>query len=239
MKTIQYIFNLKLKPEQIYDFRGAIIHYAGAENHLFHNRNYDNGNWGKPIERYPKIQYRSIKGYAAIWAMDEGIEALQKLMNKDGNIPDFELYGIAAPLYKIEKDTDSLLPQYTDVWHYYTLHHFIPLNTETYKTYKALETFKEKAAYLEKKIVDEILLFSYAVEDWQLQPGQPVKVEITDILSITKALLRTKGDDGQLLKMRPISFQLQLRCNLLLPEGISLGRHKAYGYGVLHGLSES
>lgn len=235
MKTAQYIFNLSLKPEQIYDFRGALIHLAGAENDIFHNREYANGKWGKPIERYPKIQYRSINGYAAIWAMEEGIEALQKIMKKDG-IPHFEMHGVDKPLLKTDKDTQTFIPEVDNTWHYYTLQHFIPFNAATYAIYKKQENYTDKIHYLEKKITDEILLFSYAVNDWNIAPEQRVKTEIVDVLNISTALMQTKDNLGRRVKIHPLSFRLAIRINASLPHGISLGRHKAYGYGILNTL---
>lgn len=233
MHTLQHTFQLKIKPQQIYDFRGAIIDLAGPENDLFHNREFKNGIWGNPIERYPKIQYRVDDGCASIWAMDEGVKALKKIMRK-GMIANFEMYGTETPLQTIkEKENKGFQPAVTKDWHYYNLKHFIPMNTKKFEEYKSLITYKEKIALIEKIIVDEILLLSYAVTDWNLTKKQWVKVEIIDIFQKTAARLKTKKNNGDFFTAHPNSYYLQFRTNALLPAGIALGRHKAYGYGIL------
>lgn len=232
MHTLQHTFQLKIKPQQIYDFRGAMIDVAGPENDLFHNRVYKNGVWGDPIERYPKIQYRIDNGFATIWAIDEAVKALKKLLKKDG-IPTFEMYGVHTPLQSIkEKENNGFEPSVTTNWQYYTLKHFIPFNPKKYEEYKSKPTYKEKISVLEKIIVDEILLFSYAIH-WQIPKTSVVKVELCDILQQSAARLKTKKENGDFFTAYPTSYYLQFRTNALLPTGIALGRHKAYGYGIL------
>ena len=237
MHTLQHTFQLKIKPQQIYDFRGAVIDLAGPENDLFHNREYNKGVWGNPIERYPKIQYRVDDGSASLWAMEEGVKALKKIMKK-GNIAAFEMYDVETPLQTIkEKENKGFVPAVTEDWHYYHLRHFIPFNPEKYTEYRSKSTYKEKISIIEKIIVDEILLFSYAI-NWSIPKEQRVKVELCDILQKTVARLKTKSDTGDFFIAHPNSYYLQVRTNAALPDGIALGRHKAYGYGVLETTEE-
>ena len=232
MHTLQHTFQLKIKPQQIYDFRGAIIDLAGPENDLFHNREFKNGVWGNPIERYPKIQYRVNDGCATIWAIDEGVKALKKIMKK-GTIASFEMYGAETPLQTIkEKENKGLEPSISQDWNHYNLKHFIPFNPKKYEEYQSKQTFKEKISIIEKIIVDEILLFSYAI-NWNIPKEQRVKVELCDIMQKTAARLKTKTDNGDFFTAHPNSYYLQIRTNAKLPDGIAFGRHKAYGYGVL------
>ena len=210
MHTLQHTFQLKIKPQQIYDFRGAIIDLAGPENDLFHNREFKNGVWGNPIERYPKIQYRVEDGCATLWAMEEGVKALKKMMKKDA-IPNFEMYGVDTPLQSIkEKENKGFEPAVIKEWHLYTLKHFIPFRPEKFEEYKKLTTYVEKIALIEKIITDEILLFSYAI-NWNLTKKQWVKVELCDILQKTTARLKTKTESGDFFTVHPNSYQLQFR----------------------------
>ena len=73
MHSLSLTFDLQISPQQIYDFRGAIIYLMGLQNDLFHNREVlSETSLGKPLERYPKIQYRIQDRRATLWGIDEG-----------------------------------------------------------------------------------------------------------------------------------------------------------------------
>lgn len=228
MNTISLTFDLRIRPQQIYDFRGAIIHLTGVENDLFHNREVQaDGSIGKPLERYPKIQYRTIDGKATLWGLDEGAAALKQLSEKQ--LEDFEMFGVQTPLHIIRQIEVHHFQPEISAPATYRIRHFIPLNDEKDKEWNTLEIYTEKIKMLEQILLNELVLFSYAVQ-WEL--SEKLQVQIKDILHQSAARYKTREGKHTINKYFK-SFDIIFRVNALLPDGISLGRHKAYGYGVL------
>lgn len=228
MNTLSITFDLRIRPQQIYDFRGAIIHLTGGENGLFHNREVlADGSVGKPLERYPKIQYRIIDGKATLWGLDEGAAALKQLSEQQ--LEEFEMFGVQTPLRIIHQIEDYHFQPGISAPATYRIRHFIPLNDVKDKEWNALDTYTEKIKMLEQILLNELVLFSYAVQ-WEL--SEKLQVQIKDILHQSTARYKTREGKQTIYKYFK-SFDIVFRVNALLPDGISLGRHKAYGYGIL------
>jgi len=233
MNTLSLTFDLRIRPQQIYDFRRAIIALAGTGNDLFHNREVlPDGSEGHPLQRYPKIQYRIQDGYASLWAMNEGVDALKALMKPKEGFDQFEMFGIHTPLRIIQKTEDRNFSCEVNEFQIYRLRHFLPFNTEKYQEYQASELFKDKITLLEQGILNELVLFSYAA-GWTLPEKPRLKVQLKDILHLSTGRYKTADDHGRMVFKYSKAFDLLLQINAWLPEDISLGRHKAYGYGVL------
>ena len=232
INTLSVTFDLRIKPQQLYDFRGAMIALAGMDRDLFHNREITNGQWGKPMNRYPLIQYRVNEGRAAIWAMNEGIEALRSVMDRDG-IPRFEMYGTETPLRIFEqREQQGFAPKISREQQLYRLRHYIPLNEDKYAAYTTAQNYNERISLLEQLILNELVLYTYAAQ-WPLGSKQKIKVRLYDILHQSDAKYRTKEDGGKDIEKHYKSYDLLFHTNALLPEGIALGRHKSLGYGVM------
>lgn len=231
MNTISVTFDLKITPQQIYDFRGAIIDFVGLENDLFHNRELlPEGALGNPMQRYPKIQYRFQDGNAALWGINEGAEALKKMLTK--NLNDFEMYGVQTPLRIYQKIEDKNIQTSVGERYSYRLRHFIPLNEENDKKWQAADSYHDKISLLEQIILNELVLFSYAAQ-WQLPETPKLSVSIKDILHQSTAHFKTRNEQNRFVNKYAKSFDIIFQTNALLPEGIGLGRHKAYGYGIV------
>jgi len=84
IRTLMLSFNFPLYNGQITQWRGAFIQMAGWKDELFHN--HDNSKQSpsnnKYHYRYPLVQYRTFKGKAAIFAINEGVVALQKVLHE-------------------------------------------------------------------------------------------------------------------------------------------------------------
>lgn len=67
------LFKNQISDEEIPFFRGAMIRLSG-DDALFHNHNVDGFNY-----MYPLVQYKRIKGAAAVIGINQGAEAVERL----------------------------------------------------------------------------------------------------------------------------------------------------------------
>ncbi len=240
MHTLSLTFSLTLRPQNLYAFRGAFIHLArtstltDAEKELFSNREDDGGIKGQSKERYALVQYRWEQGKAVIWAMNEGAKALKKLANS-GLFQKFTIEGDHMPLEVIKESEKSFgVIQARDTLQYtYLGFHFIPFNNEKDKAYHELGSFAEKVKLLEQILLNEIVLLKYV-----LQPTSDtaVEVELIDVIRKSTGHYKTKDKNGDYITLEPQSYFIKFRSNLEIPDGMSIGRHKANGYGVIRPL---
>lgn len=238
MHTLLLTLNLKIKPNQIRNFRAAILELTGIEKDVFHNRKNDSEQWGNPIERYPKIQYRIQDGYAQIWAMNEGAKALKKLI-KNHCIKGLNLMDVEQDVAILQHtEVDAPQATFSKQKKCYIIKKWIPFNDEKYETYKQAANFKERLKLLEQLLLNEIILFSYAAQ-WTLKSTEKIKVEINDIHTISKAKYTTYNkENNKRIERNYRAYTLSFWCNATLPENIALGRHKSVGYGVVNSFEE-
>lgn len=229
-------FDLAIDPQDIYSFRGAFIdmvrkspHISDEVKELFSNK-IDDGDKGKPKQTYPMIQYRCEDGLAQVWAINEGARAMQHVI-KYGLIDNFCIEGHTLPLVivkTLEKELQDAVVE-DEICHHYHVKQLLPFNKIKQTAYKEELSYINKVKLIEQLILNELVLLTYALK---IDNSKRIQVEITDILSRSKAPYRTK-DDNERLTVDEYVFNLKFRTNINLPENISIGRHKAYGYGIL------
>ncbi len=226
-------YNLKLNNNQLYGLRGAMIDYAGKNLDHFHNRKIENGEWKETLNRYPHIQYRTHDDMLQIWALNEGIPQLKSLIKED-KIPNFRLEGQRMHL-RIKREKEQL--NYQPIFlgrkkQQYRIHSYIPFNKEKLASYQNAKKLSERIKLVEQLILNELVLFTYAI-NWKLKTSEKIKVELFDFERISKASYQTKNKKNKPEKFWYKTFTLVFSTNVDLPSGISLGRHKSMGYGVL------
>ncbi len=239
--TLEIVFNFSLLPEYIYDFRGAIIALAHhkdstltkAERELLQNRTEDED--GKETSKtklsYPLIHFRSNNKEACIWAVNEGVTALKKLLQPK-LLKHFAINGKVCKLeVKKEKEIMDAVLQIIKKPTTYLLFHYIPIHANKKKDYYSLPTMEDKLKLIKQKITNEIQQLCQAtavnIEE------KKIKINIIDIIKKGTAVYKTKTTTGKLLVLEPDSYFLKIAINMQLPQGIALGVHKAYGYGVV------
>jgi len=238
IRTQSITFDLAMKPQQIFDFRGAFIDMVRSskltkqEKELFSNREEaPDGSKGKAIERYPLIQYRWAEGKALIWAMNEGVDAIKKLV-KSKIFDQFTIQNQHVPLLVTHTSEKELVALRIDEEraHLYLVFHFVPFGQDKEKEYHSMPTYIEKIKVLEQVLLNELVLLTYAVG---MKTDKKITVEIVDIIRKSNARYKTKNSDGSYMVIEPQSYFMKIRSNIVLPEGIAIGRHKAYGYGII------
>ena len=136
-RLINIRFDLPIRYEQLPQLRGAIIRVTGKRNDLFHNHGDE-----AVIYRYPQIQYKRIKGKAALVCLGEGTEAIHNFffgtnwtIQLGPNEHELSVEEIKATQHRI---------QTWDHTFNYRMANWLPLNQENYLKYSQAETFHEK-----------------------------------------------------------------------------------------------
>lgn len=237
-------FNLPLSENEIPVFKKAILNIEGISQEWYNNKVISETGEEKNLVRYPPIQFRVLDGYATLWAINEGAKILEadlkskKLLRFfwNGQERSFRLirhFTNASETADYLPDTKSLS---------YRLCNYLPLTSNasgnssgsSHQQYKQARTFVQKIKILEKVITSHLVLFSYAA-GWKLNAEQKLKVELVDITSLSAGVYKK----GSVEKEKHFKkFDLIIRLNARLPDGIALGSQVSLGYGVLQQLEE-
>lgn len=238
--TLTVRFSLPLLPHHIPRWRGAVIESAGWDQELFHN--HDNHqpalvpvspNGAHPKERtstiavndvyhyrYPLIHYRVMNGQAAVWGINEGVEALRSwLLNSDrtfhisGRETELMIAGMQERKYALK-----MLPSHR----MYRLMDYLPLDEENYQRWLDAEDLCERVRLLERILAGNIITFANAV-DWRLPERLDVK------LMHIRAVKTVKVHGTKLM-----AFNLLYKANIALPPEVALGRKISFGFGEQH-----
>lgn len=208
-------FDNELHPNQISSFRGAIIEKVGRENILF-NHHIDDKVF---LYEYPLIQYKSIRKKSAIMCVGDGVDDIYKLFQfKDWTIK-LRDEKVNLQIEKLDLNNITL-----NVWqnkHQYTIRKWLALNAKNYETYQSITSLKEKCEFLEKILIGNIISFAKGVE-WHIE-GK-IEILISEIKRVTPVKYK-----GAML----ISFDLELECNVFLPNYLGLGKGVSHGFGTI------
>lgn len=214
------VFIIKFKNEigfhEIPLFRGAILNLMKDDLELlFHNHTSDTSF----RYSYPLIQYKRIHKKAAIFCIAEGVEAIGKLLT----VPNFN---IILGNRELCLDIESVSPQRNivqtwDTEFNYFLSNWIPLNSQNYQEYMALDSLAERLLLLEKILVGNLLSFA---------KGVCITIEkqiICKLLTFEEPrLITVKG-------VKVMSFNCQFKSNMSLPDYMGIGKHASLGYGTI------
>ena len=223
MKILHIHFNTDLQPWQIPQFRGALSNWVTThkseilnqeEQDFFHNHK----GKGKQFHyRYPLVQYRSIKGKAAVLVLNEAIPVLQKVLIDLS--PPFVLQGETMELSWEVMDLKKHELQMTDAPHCYRLRNWVGLNNERFVEWKETTGLTKKVGILEKAIEGHILAFAIGM-DWRIP--ERFKAELLELQSFKQARYH---------KVKLNTFDVVFQVPIALPNGIGLGKSPSHGLG--------
>ena len=211
--TIQ--FANEISQQEIPLFRGAVIHSLENKSVLFHNHEGDKFRYS-----YPLIQYKRIRGKAAIVCLKQGTEDIGELFSA-------KLKPFSLGTRDITPTIDKILPRRIriQIWKdlfSYRINRWIPLNSKNYKEYSQLSDDSEKAQFLSKILTGNIL---------SMAKGLGIIFEKEVIVKITKLsnpyILYNKG-------VGMTAFNADFMCNLTIPNNIGIGKNASIGFGVVH-----
>lgn len=207
-------FGNPISVNELQYFRGAIISKVPDEYTLFHNHLDDGFRY-----RYPLIQYKRIGGNAAIVCIGEGTDAIGQFFAN----ADFDLQiGNRNATFKVDKvEPSRVLIQPWEQTFKYTCRKWLPLNKENYEQYKNLDGVAERALFLQKILVGNIL---------SMCTGLSIHIEKNIDCSVTNisetSIYRYKG-------VLMTGFDVEFKTNISLPDYIGLGKGVSLGYGMI------
>ena len=214
IRKLTLLFKNPISEFELPFFRGAVIHAMNNPNILFHNHLNENYRYA-----YPLIQYKRIHGNAAIVCVNEGADAVGELLSQC----DFD-FKIGNRQVKMEIESVKAHKCRIQLWNTtfnYRLHRWMPLNSRNYQAYAALESLAEKAAFLEKTLVGNVLSMAKGLG---LFFDKPVVCKIQSISE--PYLIPYKG-----IKMEV--FNIHFSSNVSLPQYAGLGKHASLGAGTI------
>jgi len=216
MSKIRYLkirFSNQLMPWELPLFRAAVIEATERQSSLFHNHGPDD----TFMYRYPKIQYKITERKATIICLDDGTDDIHYLLQNRSL--DLRI-GDRQEVFEIE-DIHIQYPQ-VQTWQanfQYALKNWQGLNQGNYQKYQALDGEVERLQFLEKMLLGNLLALSRGFE---LDTSIPIQVQITRMKQ--EKWLGYKG-------RKVLTFTLNLKTNLSLPDYLGLGKGVSVGFG--------
>jgi hypothetical protein len=225
LKTISIRTSIPLFPRQIDYWRKGITVLAGLEKDLFHNHQTS----GEVKHRYPTICFRSEGGRATLFGFgDAAVGDLLALVQEKEN-QSIQIRERSFPFEithcNIEKHTLTL-SENTEFK--YGIFDWLGLNAENYGLWLNTERAADRVLQLENILLANILAFCKSI-DWYLPKGS-LKLSLLSVSEPQKITFK----NNDLLK-----FEVVFKSNILLPEGIGLGKASAHGFGKMRHLQSS
>lgn len=216
IRTLVIQFANELSAKEIPLFRGAVIQSMEESSILFHNHDGEKFRYS-----YPLIQYKRIKGKAAIVCVGEGTEAIGNLLaNKLTTIQ----IGEKTIAMEVERTSAyQTIVACEDTIFHYSLRNWIPLNSTNYAAYSSTDSLASHIEMLEKILVGNIMSFLKGVG---IQMDDQVKAFITAVEN--KHLVQYKG-----VAMTCFNIKFNTNLRLRLPLFIGLGKGTSLGFGTV------
>ena len=214
-KSTLLLNNFYLKPSQIHKFRGFVGNIF-RDHDLIHNHDLKTG---KPIYRYPLIQFKLIDDMPVIIAItDRAVSIFSEIFMKLDKIiiEDTIIYVFEKEL-KIEEvefgySDEMFMYEFVSPW--------IGLNQKNFKKYNDAGN-NDKDQMLKRIITGNILSMSKYLDCW-LSKDQKIKIDHK--LKEIKVNLKGKSMTG---------FNGIFKTNFCLPDYLGLGKSVSRGFGAV------
>ncbi|TXF87992.1 hypothetical protein FUA23_16665 [Neolewinella aurantiaca] len=220
MKKIKTLFiqlATPLAPDEISQFRAAVIEATDREHNIFHNHRSDNTYY----YRYPLIQYKSVNRQAALFCLEEGTDLIHHFLGKQEISLRIGKRQEALSVDRVNLQQVLLQTWSSDIE--YRLFDWQALNQKNYAQWQKLEkeSLSKQVAFLEKILTGNIL---------SACKGMGFRVEERLTVKIRKlGRVSWRSFKGQSIR----TFNIDFSVNLSLPEYIGLGKGASMGFGVL------
>lgn len=216
IRVLNILFDTIISYEEITFFRGAVLNCLGDKaNLLYHNHIGVNGF----RYSYPLIQYKRIRGKAAIVCIEEGIDVIFSLLASDSF--QFQLGYRKVEMFIEEVKANETYIKCMDHMKQYKLVNWLPLNSDNYIQYQSMDSLADKIKKLEEILTSNIL---------SMLKGIDIILESTLIVNVqeitNKKIIKYKG-------IKLMAFDVVFKTNIGLPYNIGIGKSASVGYGVI------
>jgi hypothetical protein len=154
-----------------------------------------------------------------ILCLGEGVDEMHHYFNKK-----VVMMSIGGSLHEMKIDNLNLSGfriEFTPALHHYTIHNWIALNQENYRTFHELKTMEEARKELERILTGNILSMAKGIG---FDVKEPIEVRILG--DVASHLVTLKGQ-------RVMAFNLDFGLNMNLPPLIGLGKSSSIGFGMI------
>ncbi|OQX01901.1 MAG: DNA repair protein [Desulfobacteraceae bacterium IS3] len=215
-KAVLLLDNVCLKPSQIHKLRGFVGNLF-RDYDVIHNHDVRTG---KPIYRYPLIQFKMLDKTPAIIAVsDEAVKDFSKIFMELNKIVIDET---EIPVYEKNlrcEDADFGYSEEQIVYEF--LSPWIALNQENYRRYMGLSDKAEKSFMLRKALVGNLLSMSKSLGYWL---GKEQEI-------IADAAVK---EENVILKGKPmLGFTGAFISNFIIPDYLGIGKSVSRGFGTV------
>ena len=207
--------NIHLKPSQVHKFRGFVGNIF-RDHDLIHNHDLKTG---KPIYRYPLIQFKLIDKTPAIIAItDRAVNIFSEIFMKLDKII---IEGTLIPVFEKDLKVEEVEFGYSDeIFMYEFASPWIGLNQSNFKKYNDAGN-NDNDQMLKRIMTGNILSMSKYLDCW-LAKDQKIKIDIK--LKEIKVNLKGKSMTG---------FNGIFKTNFLIPAYLGIGKSVSRGFGAL------
>lgn len=206
IKTKVFHFKNAITDEEVVKLRGAV----GVTNRKEYT--------------YPVVQYKRIKGKAAIVCVGEG-EKQDCVMRFVEKCPQEIRLGKRVVILEVEpvdeRETDV---QVLDKEGGYRVSHWLPLNSENLIRYNAIERDVDKQLFLEERVLRGNLRTLAKQFGIDKDTSGKIDCKILKIKSLKSAVFKNQHF---------LRFDVVFRTNLVIPDLIGIGQKPSFGYGTV------
>ena len=216
VRVLTINFDGEIKPFEIPLFRGCVIDaMRGSADILYHNHTEDDGF----RYSYPLIQYKRIRGKAAIVCVNQGADIIGQYFAED--VHHFSI-GNREMDMNVEKITpQKVLVQVWDDIFKYRIRKWLALNPDNYKKYMENESIVERTTLLESILKGNLLSFAKGLG---INIDKEIELHITG--QEEPYTIQSKG-------VKLMAFDVEFKTNMSIPEFIGLGKNASLGYGIV------
>jgi hypothetical protein len=168
---------------------------------------------------YPLIQFKKIKGQAAIVCMGEGTESVGGFFSSAGEHITVAGKEMATDIERIKAET--IIVQAWNNNFTYTIRKYLPLSSDNYIEYQKITDDSARNMFICSMLRANILLFT---ESLGIQLDREIVCMITEFEE--KAKVKYKNHTF-------VSFDLKFKTNISLPDFIGLGIGVSHGFGMV------
>lgn len=216
IKSLAILFDGEIARHEIPLFRGAVLASMGDKaNVLYHNHLGDEGY----RYSYPLVQYKRIRKKAAIVCLNEGADIIGQFLAE--GVREYQIGD-----HVVTMSPSSLLPAriIMQTWQdefSYSIRRWLPLNSDNYRRYQAMEGMAERITLLEGILKANLLSMAKGLG---IQVTSEIKVTITNLSD--PYMQKNKG-------VRLMAFDAEFKSNFSIPDFAGIGKNASIGYGVV------